>query len=286
MAPTNGISKKIQRRRNMKKLTYFVLVLVLLTSISMFGAWSPIVKEEPEVRYADAPIVSTAASTQIYFTSKDVIEGKTAGGAPLYNSSEGFSNACGPLTGTAIVAFYDKYYPNLIPGWDSYYPATGKYRAQGSSYVSAVLSELYTLMQTNVKGDGVSESEFKTGLQTYINNHGYSTSYTSAKSGSTLNYSACKTAIDSNKVIALFTKPGVVYSWGETSDHDTWTENNIAGNHIMYAFGYIQVKYYNSTGLFRTETFLEVSTGRTSPSIGYYKIDSSNLEAAYIVNVG
>ena len=269
----------------MKKLMYLVLVLVLLASISMFAAWAPIVEEE-EIRYADAPIVSTAASTHIYYTSREVDDGETAGGAPLYNDTENLPNACGPLAGTAIVAFYDKYYPNLIPGWDSYYPATGKYRPQVSTYTSPVLSELYTLMQTNVKGDGVSESEFKTGLQTYINNHGYSASYTSVKSGSSLNYSACKAAIDSNKVIALFIKPGIIYTLGEYSGYDTLTESTITGNHIMYAYGYIQIKYYDSTGLFRTETFLQVSVGRISNTIAYYKVDSSNLEAAYVVNVG
>ena len=270
----------------MKKLLYFALVLILLASISMFGAWAPIT-EDSEIRYADAPIVSTLAYTQIYYTSRDVVEERdTAGGAPLYNLSDNLPNACGPLAGTAIVAFYDKYYPELIPGWESYYPATGKYRSQGNTYATSVLHELYDLMKTNVNGDGVSESEFKTGLQAYITNHGYSASYTNAKSGSSLNYSACKAAIDSNKVIALFIKPGVVYSITEYSDHDTLTEASITGNHIMYAYGYLQMKYYNSTGLFRTETFLKVSTGRSTPSVAYFKVDSSNLEAAHIVNVG
>ena len=270
----------------MKKLTYFVLVLVLLTSVSVFGAWSPITHTETEIRYADAPIVSTAAYTQIYYTSRDIVEERdTAGGAPLFNYTGGHPNTCGPIAGTAIVAFYDKYYPNLIPGWDSYYPATGKYRGQGNTYVHSLLEEMYVLMKTNVNGDGVSESEFKTGLQTYITNHGYSASYTNVKSGSTLNYSACKTAIDNNKVIALFIKPDTVYEIEEYSDHDTYTESTIAGNHIMFAYGYLQIKYYNSTGLFRTETFLKVSTGHVSPDIAYFKVNSTNLEAAYIVNV-
>lgn len=269
----------------MKKLTYLVLVLILLTSVSVFGAWSPVVVEK-EVRYADAPIISIAASTQIYYTSRDIVEERTTdGGAPLFDYAGGHVNACGPIAGTAIVAFYDKYYPELIPGWESYFPATGKYRGQGNTYVYALFDEMYELMQTNVKGDGVSESEFKTGLQTYINNHGYSASYTNVKSGSSLNYSACKAAIDSNKVIVLFTKPGIVYELAEYSDHDSLIENSITGNHIMYAYGYLQIKYYNSTGLFRTETFLQVSTGRLSPSIAYYKVDSTNLEAAYVVNV-
>lgn len=271
----------------MKKLTYFALVLILLTSVSVFGAWSPVVPIETEIRYADAPIVSTLASTQIYYTSRDIVEERdTAGGAPLYYDTNNLRNACGPLAGTAIVAFYDKYYPNLIPGWDSYYPATGKYRTQVLTYTTPVLNEMYTLMQTNVNGDGVSESEFKTGLQAYVANKGYAASYTSAMSGSSLNYSACKAAIDSNKVIALFVGPGVVYDFAEYSDHDTFTENNIAGNHIMYAYGYIQVKYYNSNGLFYTETLLKVSTGRMSPKMAYFSIYSSNLDAAYVVNVG
>ena len=269
----------------MKKVRFIVLVLILLVGVSVFGAWAPIAQAETEIRYADSPITSTVASTQIYYTYRTVEEGETAGRAPLYNSTEGYANACGPLAGTAIVGFYDKYYPNLIPGWESYYPATGKYRPQGSSYISDVLSEMYTLMQTNVKGDGVSESEFKTGLQTYISNHGYSTSYTNVKSGNSLNYDACKTAIDNNKVIALFIKPGAVYEIAEYSDHDTYSESTISGNHIMYAFGYLQINYYYSTGLFRTETFLKVSTGRIAPTLAYYKVDSTNLEAAYVVNV-
>ena len=273
----------------MKKVTYIVLVLVLLTSVSIFGAWSPIAQAEAEreIRYADAPIVSSIASTQIYYTSRDIVEERdTAGGAPLYNNNNNLRNACGPLAGTAIVAFYDKYYPNLIPDWESFYPATGKYRPQVLTYTLPVLNELYTLMQTNVQGDGVSESEFKTGLQSYITNHGYSASYTSVKSGSSLNYSACKSAIDSNKVIALFIKPGVVYDLGEYSDHDTWTECSIAGNHIMYAYGYLKINYYNSTGLFRTETFLKVSVGQAGTTLAYFKVDSTNLEAASVVNVG
>ena len=268
----------------MRKITYFVLVLILLASASVFGAWAPIVQEE--VRYADSPIVSTAASTQIYFTSREIVEERvTDGGAPLYNYTGGYRNACGPIAGTSIVAFYDKYYPNLIPDWESYYPATGKYRGQGNTYIHNLLDEMYVLMQTNVKGDGVSESEFKTGLQTYITNHGYSASYTSAMSGSSLNYSTCKTAVNSNKVIVLFIKPGVVYDFAEYSDHDIFTEYSITGNHIMYAYGYIKVNYYNSTGLFRTETFLKVSVGHAVTTVAYYKVDSSNIEAAYVVNV-
>ncbi|MCH5156526.1 MAG: hypothetical protein J1G02_01460 [Clostridiales bacterium] len=269
----------------MKKLMYFTLVLVILSSICMFGAWSPMT-QTTETRYNNAPIISAYASEYIYYTSRSIPDdAKTDGGAPTFVGTTGISNACGAIAGAEIVAFYDKYYPNLIPGWDSYYPATGKYRGQSATYIDPMMVELYNLMQTNVAGEGVSESEFKTGLQQYFTNHGYTASFSSVKSGSTLNYSACKSAIDNNKLIVLFTTPGNVYSISEYSNYDIVNSYTISGNHIMIAFGYLQMKYYNSTGLFRTDTYLVVATGRSTPTLAYYKIDSSNLESACIVNV-
>ena len=267
----------------MKKLPYFTLVLIIFASVAMFGAWSP-VQTEP-ARYADAPIVSAVANETVYYTSKEIVEeSRTDGGAPTFISTTGMKNGCGAVAGAEIVAFYDKYYPELIPGWDSYY-ASGKYRGQSTTYVDPMMLELYSLMKTNVNGDGVSESEFKTGLQTYFTNHGYTASFASVKSGSTLNYSACKTAVDSNKVIVLFITPGNIYQISEDNGYDVIASYTIAGNHIMIAYGYLQVKYYNSTGLFRTDTYVEVATGNDVISRAYYRIDSSNLEAAYIVNV-
>ena len=269
----------------MKKLLYFTLVLVILSSICIFGAWSP-VAQVTETRYNNAPIISTYAGETIYYTSRVIVDdAKTDGGAPAFVGTTGISNACGAIAGAEIVAFYDKYYPNLIPGWDSYYPATGKYRTQNTTYISPMMVELYHLMQTNVAGEGVSESEFKTGLQQYFTNHGYTASFSSVKSGSTLNYSACKTAVDSNKVIVLFITPGNVYDIAEFANYDSVASYTIGGNHIMIAYGYFQVKYYNSTGLFRTDTYLEVATGSSAPTRAYFRIDSSNLEAAYVVNV-
>ena len=268
----------------MKKLMYFTLVFIILSSVAMFGAWSPIPQDET-TRYVDAPIVSAVANETVYYTSKEVVEeSRTDGGAPTYFNTTGLSNACGAVAGAEIVAFYDKYYPELIPGWESFY-GSGKYRSQSTTYITPLMKELYSLMQINVNGEGVSESEFKTGLQKYFTNHGYTASFASVKSGSTLNYSACKTAVNSNKVIVLFIKPGNVYQISEDDGYDVIASYTIAGNHIMIAYGYLQVKYYNSTGLFRTDTYVEVATGNDVISRAYYKIDSSNLEAAYVINV-
>ena len=269
----------------MKKVLYFTLVLVVLSSICMFGAMAPAAQVDSEIRYADAPMISTIADITTYFTSKEItVDVRTDGGAPTFIGSE-YPNACGPVAGTEIVAFYDKYYPNLIPDWDSYYPATGRYRTQNSTYISPVLANLYTLMKTNVGGEGVTEANFKSGLQTYFTNHGYSASFSSVKNGSTLNDSACINAIQNNKVIVLFTTPGEIYGLHEYSDHDILGSFTITGNHIMIAYGYLQINYYNGSTLIRTDTLLEVATGRSMPTVAYYLANSTNLEAAYVVNV-
>ena len=270
----------------MKKLKYFALILVLIAGVSLFGAWSPIPAEETEIRYADAPIVSSIAGETIYFTSREVSENITAGGAPTFCVTGTMKNACGAVAGSEIVAFYDKYYPELIPGWDSYYTSNGKYRIQNSTYITPVMEELYTLMNTNVNGSGTTESEFKSGLQTFFSNRNYSLSYQNVKSGSSMNFNACKAAVDANKVMVLFITPGDVYNISEESDHDNLNAYTISGNHIMIAFGYLEIKYYNASGWFLTERFVKVATGHPYTTTGYYRINSSNLEAAYVVNVG
>lgn len=268
----------------MKKTVYFALILILIASVSLFGAWSPIV-EETETRYADAPVYSTYAFETINYTKKEVVgQQDTAGGCPLYYNTN-LTNACGPIAGAEIVAFYDKYYPELIPNWVSYYEASGKYRAQDSTYVGPLLQELYDLMSTNVNGDGVSESEFTTGLKTYFTNHGRTMSLSSIKSGSTFNYTSCKSAIDSNKVIVLFVKPGDLYTMTYGNGFDAIASFNISGNHIMVAYGYLKINYYNSAGLFRTDTYLKVATGLPSIQTALYKLNTGNLQAGYTVNI-
>ena len=267
----------------MKKLTYLVLILVLITGVTVFGAWSPI---PVETRYASAPMVANIAGESIYYTSKETTFVETTGGAPTFSATANLTNSCGAVAGAEIVAFYDKYYPELIPGWDSYYTTTGRYRTQNDTYITPVLKELYTLMKTNVNGSGTSESEFKVGLQQYFSNRNYALSYQSVKSGNILNYDACKAAVDANKVMVLFITPGDVYEISLKSDHDVLDVYNISGNHIMIAFGYLEVKYYNASGLFRTDRYVEVATGQPYTTTAFFKINSSNLEAAYVVNVG
>lgn len=269
----------------MKKLLKLSLLAVSLISVLIFGGWTT---EQGQIieRYADAPIISKIASTTIEYNYRTVDSKYTPGGSPYYRQVNGMSNACGAVAGTTIVAFYDKYYENMIPDWVSYYPASGLYRLQDSVYVPNVMWQLYDLMQTNIKDVGVSEQEFVDGLKAYINNQGYSVSMQNVVSGSTIDYQACKNAINNNKVIALLSHAGDVYDLGEYSGHDTVTPINIAGSHIMVAYGYYEINYYDGNNqLFRTDMYLKVATGLTIYDTAFYKVNPHNLSAAYIINI-
>ena len=270
----------------MKKTKYFALILALIVGVTLFGAWSPIPAEETEIRYVDAPIVSAITNETIYYTTREVSENTTPGGAPTYTATANLTNSCGPVAGAEIVAFYDKYYPDLIPGWDSYYTSNGKYRFQNDTYITPILNDLYTLMNTNVNGSGTTESGFKSGLQTFFSNRNYSLSYQNVKKSSIMDFDACKAAIDSNKVMVLFITPGDIYNISEKPNRDDLIAYNISGNHIMIAFGYLEIMYYFDSGVCLIERFVQVATGHDYISTGYYRTNSSNLVAAYVVNVG
>lgn len=269
----------------MKKAIKLLALPILVITLLVGGAWTA--QDETDTRYADAPLLATYASETINYATKEIVDNKTTdGGVPQFTQMSGLTNACGAVAGTEIVAFYDKYYPELIPGWVSYYTANGKYRPADKTYVPAVMNELYTLMRTNVDDVGVSETDFKNGLKSYVNGKGYSLNYQSVVSSGKLNYSTCKSAIDSNRVIALFVSAGDVYSITTGASTDTITPTNISGNHIMVAYGYQQIKYYNAAGtVFRTDTYLMVVTGRTAPQMALYKINATNLLSAYIINI-
>lgn len=239
---------------------------------------------EEAARYADVDIFAPYATETIYYTNRIPDHKYTDGTAPKFMAISGMENACGAVAGAEIVAFYDKYFPNLIPNYESFIASNGKYKPANATYIYPMMQELYELMDTNVQGEGVNEIEFKNGLTEYINGKGYNVSYTNIVSGSSFDYNSYKNAINNNKVVALLSQPTNLYLIGLGSGYDTISATVLDGNHIMLAYGYAQIKYYNSNGLFRTDTYLEVSTG-LSMRVMYYKINPHNLDAAYTVNI-
>ncbi len=256
-------------------------VLFVLLCVPFCGAWT-VAAEQTETRYTGGELISTYASETISYVSKQVVEDiATANNAPYYSAVGDLSNGCGAIAGAVIVGFYDKYYSNLIAGWDSYY-STGRYKGKDTVYVPALMHDLFARMNTNQVQPGVSENDFKTGLKAYVNNQGYNLTYSSLGSGNSFNYTAFKTAINNNEVVALFVQPSNLYALSPSNNQDLLVSTSISGNHIMVAYGYYEVKYTLSSGI-RTDKYLRVATG-LAVSTAFYKI-GSYVDATYTVKI-
>ena len=268
----------------MRSIKRLLIIGVAMLCLPLCGAWTAAyAQQQTDGRYVDAQLISSYASSEtIEYISKNVIENiSTDKNAPGYFATGELQNACGSVAGTVAVGFYDKYYTNMIPNWNSYY-SNGNYRLQDGTYVPAVMRDIYDRMQTNVVAPGVSEEEFKSGLTGYINSVGYGISYNSVWNGS-FDYTAYKNAVNNNKVTALFVKPSGLYLLGEGPDNDVLGNMQITGNHIMIAYGYLEIQYTMSYGI-RTEAFLKVITGFPSTREALYKV-GSYIDSAYILQI-
>lgn len=266
----------------MNKINRIKTIALVLLCLPFCGAWTA--APEQDNRYVGGELIATYASNEtISYVSKQVISDiSTVKGTPEYTAVSGMQNGCGAVAGAITVGFYDKYYGNLIPDWDSYY-STGTYRMQNGTYVKTLLFDLYERMQTNVVAPGVNETEFKNGLKSYVEDHGYNLEYTSLGTGSNFNYAAFKTAVNNNQVSVLFVQPSNIYLLADHENEDIITTGSISGNHIMVAYGYYEVKYTLSNGT-RTDKYLHVATGLSGTSSAFYKV-GSYVNAAYKVAI-
>ncbi|MBQ8428032.1 MAG: hypothetical protein IJX18_02125 [Clostridia bacterium] len=242
-----------------------------------------------ERRYYDETSVSPRAITEtIYYARKEQTYTLFDYCVPYYqNNNTSLTNACGAVAGAIVVGYYDKYFEDLIPNYTAYY-TSGRYRGVDSTYVPALIQDLYTRMRTNVDDVGVSESDCINGLTSYVQSKGHSITYTSAKSGSGFNHTLCDNAIATGKPILLFCENVSLYGVGESDGYDYWSQSITSGAHIAVAFGYLTINYYDANdALIRTDHHIEIATGWPGNNkCGYLNAnDSSWLNSAYIVNI-
>lgn len=275
----------------LKKLTCFVAALMAVCGSAVSLTTNTASADEAlEGRYYDKPVVSTRAAgdyENISYANKESTYIQTPNRVPLYHHGT-LENACGPIGGSIVVGYYDKYFQNLIPNYTNYYTATGKYRLQDSTYIPALIQEMYTMMQTNVVAPGVSESECLDGLEAYVEGKGYSISYTAVKPyNGTFNHTAYQNAINNGQPVILFCDTVQLV---QASEYDTYDQIGIAQesqDHIIVGFGYQIYRYYNASGTnFRTDIYLAVATGWYPNNIGFVKInDDSWLDSGFAVDI-
>ena len=271
-----------------KKCIYPLIASVLLCG-SVFAM--PIKKAKAdsvlENRYYDALTVLPANDLDetISFSRKEEELVELPYGVPNYFTST-LSNACGPVAGANIVGYYDKLYEELIPDYVAYYPASGRYRLPDSTYIPALMQDLYVLMQTNVVDVGVSITECLTGLRAYVTDKGRIAVYTDIKA-TRFNENGYKNALRGMQPTLFFCSSASLYFIRNGTTQDEISHIVTSNSHVVVGYGYYKIKYYDENDVnFRTDAYLNVATGWPNNATGFLKLnDISWMDDAYIVKI-
>lgn len=273
----------------MKKSKNLVSIVAALMALTVVCSSSGIVlagaDSTEEKRYYDVPPIATADAEleTVYYTSVEQTVVRFTGGMPFYYTSD-LTNACGPVAGSIIVGYYDKYIESLVPNYSTAY-ASGRFRGMDSTHIPALLQSLYTEMRTNVDDVGVSENDCLNGLKSYVEGKGSSLSYTSLK-GTSFNETGYINSMSALEPVLFFCNSVALCEVIIADDCTDIIQIAQSTNHIMAGSGYVKLEYYNGTDNFRTDIFLEVRTGWYTGSVGYVKLeDASWIDSAYQVSI-
>ena len=200
-------------------------------------------------------------------------------------------NACAAVTGFSVVTFYDRYYPELIPDYEPGILASNGiyvyYPDRNLAATSAVFSSLHTLMGSS---DGTTSAEFRNGLDDYAESVGRNATYQSMYSTSrTVNLTTLASAVDQNKVgVIMCSAYNFVSSIIPVTEENkvAIAKNNSTVGHMMMVYGYRVLEYYADGALFRTDTFLYVTSSYSSGIKGYILLnDDLDIDEAYVVTI-
>ena len=215
-------------------------------------------------------------------------------GAPSFGTGS-LSNACAVMAGTNIIAFYDRWYENLIPNYMPGMMNTGINGVQFYDYfpnnnttpIVTLMNSLYQLMGTTPE-NGTTANQFRSGMQSYVSGKGRSISYESCYQNSTMvNLTKIRQAVENDKVALIMCSTyNFVYDVYQNANGVAVNKIDANRGHMMFVYGYVTYDFYKNGAKIRTETFLYVSSGYQSGEQGYIMLnDHLTIEEAYVVTI-
>ncbi len=204
---------------------------------------------------------------------------------PKFVNPGGIENACAAVAGANIIGFYDRYHEDLIPNHKAGYESYGFYLySLQDNYVGDAIKQLYSDM--NGTADGISETNFKKGMQKYCEDKGFNCIFTPITSSGKLNFSSVKQSINENKPIALLVSTYTVANIAGYDGYDRYDYDYYYGNHIMAGFGYYGLDYTLTDGSSLRSEFVYVASGYSKPVDAFFNINySTNINSAYKVYI-
>lgn len=204
---------------------------------------------------------------------------------PNYFSSYS-TNGCAPTAGCIVTAYYDSLYPNLLPNYDPYYTYGGEvYWQSQNDTINNMQIELFNLMGTNTEAAGTSVAQFKSGMTSYYNSHGYNISYNNVSSSITpanaINW------FTQEKPVILFLTSYDFYPTFNFVINDTSAsmlgQRETAG-HAVVACAYFEYTFYTNNAVSRLDKWLYVAFG--NGNYGYLSINNTSyIQEAYTFDI-
>lgn len=276
----------------MKKRLLCLLICMVSVACVPLGAGVAASASEPDTRYSlDVVKGGTAIGTvreDIYYANSVPDRYENPYGVSAFYSSK--SNACAVDAGGNAIVYFDRLYDELIDGY-RYKTVWGKftYGSQNDA-VDNMFNELYNLMGTTSGGTTV--SGFKNGMNSYISGRGRTLQMTKA-TGSyyNTNLEYLKSELQQEKLAVIFFDTFSLSSRGgpsiEEEGHDNIWYARYTGCHVMIAYGYLDLNYYDSNNnLIRRDTYLYCFTGAIGMDIATVCINKHcTVDDIYILNI-
>lgn len=297
MVSHKGDSNKFMNKLYLKKPLTFALAIVVLAAVlaTFFGmsaanvAYATDVQDDviyygEDLQYSDSYDNTVSETEYINYATKQSTYKSINGTFPhYYNLNSNLTNCCANVAGANIVGYYDRFYeeliPNCTPGFVrnniyTYYPISmNRTERQG------VIDTLYVDMLTNNPNAGTNQTNYKAGLQAYINNKGQSVSYASVITNGKLDLNKVNAQFDQGNPISLYMQGFNISSVVEISDTQTRLGKVIfSTNHIMVAYGYLKEEYYDTSGsIIDSKLYLFVANGIQGMTNNYYIVDNNGI---------
>jgi hypothetical protein len=187
------------------------------------------------------------------------------------------SYSCGITAGGNLINYYNRQFPQLIPGHSSGRIFLGNWVWYGQNNI---IRDMYDDLYVRMNGTplGVTNAGYRAGLTSYAASKGRTMTYQSSMTGSNLN-NTYKTALLDNKIVSIFVDGYNIISPGSFTTSQGADVLQIwiyGGAHIMVAYGFYEVKYFNSSNInFRTDNYLLVGTGFSQPGRGFLRLNQN-----------
>lgn len=208
------------------------------------------------------------------------------GDLPEYMGVEGGSS-CANIAGGTVIGYYDRFFENLIPNYQTYELFYGYvlYNSM-SAEVGEVLKSLNGLMGTT--SGGTTFSGFQAGMNSYVKSHGYTYGSTSLMTNGVFDFGKYEQAVKNNKPVALFYNYFTITSVSTPSagtDKIYYTCNS--GSHVVVGCGYKQHTYYDANGkVLTTRTYLKAASGFSFEGVCYFNISNySKIDNAIAITI-